>query len=174
MNPYLNHAEKVNMTRLMVYSYELEETIAEYQKAKNVDKDFLKWLRSASTYLNKAMERRYNLMEYDQAMEFSRNARTLRPMIVPSDRERAELKRLKNLQDTLVISMDDFETWYKCVIPQTCGKCQKKKYKECAQRKFLMRYSCDPVNPGAVGCCQYSYPAAGIEFRPMGWEDDAE
>lgn len=174
MNRYFSHDEKVKLTRIMLLGGLLKETIKEYAGLQNTDKEFLKNLRTANTWLKKGLKRRYDLADIDAARDFSRNAANLQMICEPTDVARRKIAAMKEEQGTIVMTLDDFYIWYSSVIPDTCGKCQKKKYRQCPQRQFLMKFNCEPVNPKAEGCCQYSYPAAGIPYVPIKWEKETE
>ena len=54
MNSYLSKVEKVSMTRIMLLVDLMDEVISEYEKAKGVDSEFMKEIRSCRTWGRKA------------------------------------------------------------------------------------------------------------------------
>ena len=73
MNRYLSKPEKVSLTRIMLLVDVLDQVIADYQKAKGVDAEFLKYLRTCRTWGMKALKRRYDFLDLDAAKDFTRH-----------------------------------------------------------------------------------------------------
>jgi hypothetical protein len=170
MNTYLSRSEKELFTRLDVLLGEAGEIIKKYEKSTNTDKDFMKFMRSGYTWLNKALVLRLDMLEPDARADLKKNASHMQIILTPNDKAKKEFDRIKEMNDTLHISMDDFEDWYSGVIPFTCGKCTEKNFQECVTRKFLMKFGIFPVNTHAKGTCQYNYLDAGIDLEKIAKE----
>ena len=165
MNRYFSRAEKANMTRLMLAVNVLERAIKDYEgKMKNVDPEFMKDLRSCRTWGNKALERRYDLLDRDAATDFTRHVKHMDIIFTPNDKAQKYHKIVKEMSGSLVLSIEDFEKLYSGFIPATCGKCHKKAWKECLIREVFRKYGVEPVNVNAKNC-PYSYWEAGIDLE---------
>ena len=69
MNRYLSSRERENMARLMALVMVEGEAIKNYEKGSNLDKEFMKYLRMSHTFLEKAIARRYNLLDLEDLCE---------------------------------------------------------------------------------------------------------
>ena len=83
MNRYLSSRERENMARLMALVMVEGEAIRNYEKGSNLDKEFMKYLRMSHTFLEKAIARRYNLLDLDAAKQMKRAASQLCVVFVP-------------------------------------------------------------------------------------------
>jgi len=167
MNSYLSSNEKILFTRITLLTGLLEETIKTYEGMKNVDKGFMRCLRSGNTWTMKALEKRREFLTQDAAIDLIKNVSHTELIFTPTDKAKKEFDRVKEMTGTLHMSLEDFEDWYCSVIPFTCGKCTRKDYEKCKQRKFMMKFSCVPVNLKATCTCQYNYLDAGIDLEEI-------
>lgn len=167
MNTYLSRTEKILMTRLMIMSGLMMETLKEYEKG-SPDKAFMKSLRTANTWMGKAMDRRFEFLEKDAYKDFLRHINHMDILFVPNDKAKKERQTLKEMQDSVYISGDDFEKLYSAIIPYTCCDCPRKKdFNKCQLRALFMKLGILPVDSSAKDSCQYDYLAAGINL--MEW-----
>lgn len=153
------------MTRLMLAVNVLERAIKDYEgKMKNADPEFMKDLRLCRTWGNKALERRYNLLDGDAAADFTRHVKHMDIIFTPNDKAQKYHKIVKEMSGSLCLSIEDFEKLYSGFIPKTCGKCHKKAWKECLIREIFRKYGVEPVNVNAKNC-PYSYLEAGVDLE---------
>lgn len=75
MNRYFSSKERENMARLMAMVMVEEEAIKNYEKTKDPDKAMMKYLRMSHTFLEKAIARRYNLIDLDAAKQMKRGGK---------------------------------------------------------------------------------------------------
>ena len=175
MNSYLSRHEKSNFVRLSACLGLANEIVGEYEKSKNPDRDFMRYLKTGMTWLLKAVNRRKEFLDQDAALDFAKQCSRLEPIIfVPNDKARKEFEDIRKIQNMIVMSREDFEDWYGMVIPYTCEKCDGKKCKDtCKLRIMLAKYGAYPVNPEAVDTCQYSYADSDVsEIKQPLQQDD--
>lgn len=162
MNRYLSSRERGSMARLMVLMMIEEETIQQYEKTKDLDKEFMKYLRMSRTLLEKSITRRFNILDLDAAKQMKRAARQLEVVFVPEREARRRVEEVARMKKTLHLSMSDFEDLCECIMPRLCGVCSGKNFRHCAWKEFLHRYQVEVVNYKAdENTCPYSYPQAG-------------
>lgn len=162
MNRYLSSRERGSMARLMVLMMIEEETIQQYEKTKDLDKEFMKYLRMSRTLLEKSITRRFNILDLDAAKQMKRAARQLEVVFVPEREARRRVEEVARMKKTLHLSMSDFEDLCECIMPRLCGVCSGKNFRHCAWKEFLHRYQVEVVNYKAdEKNCPYSYPQAG-------------
>lgn len=171
MNSYLSRNEKILFTRITLLTGLLEETIKTYELMKNVDSGFMRCLRTARTWTEKALKVRRTFMTKDAAMDLIKNVRHTELIFTPTDKAKKEFERVKEMTGTLHMTLEDFEDWYCAIIPFTCGKCTNKDYENCKQRKFMMKFGCVPVNLNPTCTCQYNYLDAGINLEDLAKQD---
>lgn len=169
MNSCLSRAEKETFVRLTALAGLQEQIISTYDGKNNSDKDFLKNLRMAKTYLNKALERRVSFLDESASLDLAKQVSRLELLFVPSDKAKKELETVRELQSYLHMPLVDFEDWYCEVIEYTCKTCTREDYKKCAMRNIMSKYGIYPADPEAKTNCQYSYvgvPEENIPTRP--------
>lgn len=164
MNRYLSKPEKVSLTRIMLLVDVLDQVIADYQKAKGVDAEFLKYLRTCRTWGMKALKRRYDFLDLDAAKDFTRHINHMDIVFVPNDKAQKYYKIVQDMAGSICLTADDFEKLYSGFIPKTCAKCHKKAWKKCLIREVFRKYGVETVNNNAVNC-PYSYLEAGINLE---------
>lgn len=165
MNRYLSKHEKINMTRIMLLVNLLDDAIKEYEeKMGDLDKEFIRYLKTSRTWGMKAIKRRYDLLDMDAASDFTRHINHMDIVFVPNDKAAQYYKRVKEMQSSLPLTIEDFEKLYSGFIPKTCGKCHKKSWKQCLIREIFRKYGITPVNLNAKNC-PYSYLEAGINLE---------
>lgn len=146
MNRYLSSRERESMARLMALVMVEGEAIKSYEKVSNLDKDFMKYLRMSHTFLEKAIARRYNLIDLDAAKQMKRAASQLCVVFVPEREARRRVEEIARMKKTLHLSMSDFEDLCECIMPRLCGVCSGKNFRHCAWKEFLHRYQVEVVN----------------------------
>lgn len=162
MNRYLSSRERESMARLMALVMVEGEAIKSYEKVSDLDKEFMKYLRMSHTFLEKAIARRYNLIDLDAAKQMKRAASQLCVVFVPEREARRRVEEIARMKKTLYLSMSDFEDLCECIMPRLCGVCSGKNFRHCAWKEFLHRYQVEVVNYKAdENTCPYSYPQAG-------------
>lgn len=162
MNRYLSSRERENMARLMALVMVEGEAIKNYEKGSDLDKEFMKYLRMSHTFLEKAIARRYNLIDLDAAKQMKRAASQLCVVFVPEREAKRRVEEIARMKKTLHLSMSDFEDLCECIMPRLCGVCSGKNFRHCAWKEFLHRYQVEVVNYKAdENTCPYSYPRAG-------------
>lgn len=162
MNRYLSSRERESMARLMALVMVEGEAIKSYEKVSDLDKDFMKYLRMSHTFLEKAIARRYNLIDLDAAKQMKRAASQLCVVFVPEREARRRVEEIAKMKKTLHLSMSDFEDLCECIMPRLCGVCSGKNFRRCLWKDFLHRYQVEVVNYNAdENTCPYSYPQAG-------------
>lgn len=164
MNRYLSKPEKVSLTRIMLLVDVLDQVIADYQKAKGVDVEFLKYLRTCRTWGMKALKRRYDFLDLDAAKDFTRHINHMDIIFVPNDKAQKYYKIVQDMAGSICLTADDFEKLYSGFIPKTCAKCHKKAWKKCLIREVFRKYGVEVVNTKATNC-PYSYLEAGIDLE---------
>lgn len=166
MTPYLSRAEMQIFIHLCATAVELQKAINSTGKKKSLDakdKAYLKNMRTAHTYIKKAVDIRHDALDKDNQCEIGTRLKHIDYQLLPNDTAQREIKRLNKLTSMVHMDDDDFKDWYCDTIPETCGKCRKQNYKMCRMRAILMKFGIWPVNPDAVGKCQYSY--LGADFK---------
>lgn len=162
MNRYLSSRERESMARLMALVMVEGEAIKSYEKVSDLDKEFMKYLRMSHTFLEKAIARRYNLIDLDAAKQMKRAASQLCVVFVPEREARRRVEEIARMKKTLHLSMSDFEDLCECIMPRLCGVCSGKNFRRCLWKDFLHRYQVEVVNYNAdENTCPYSYPQAG-------------
>ncbi len=162
MNRYFSSKERENMARLMVMVMVEEQAMKSYENCKDLDKEFMKYLRMSHTFLEKAIERRYSLIDLDAARQMKRAASQLCVVFVPDKEAKRRVEEVARMKKTLHLSMSDFEDLCECIMPRLCGVCSGKNFRHCLWKDFLHRYQVEVVNYRAdEHTCPYSYPKAG-------------
>ena len=108
-NRYLSSRERESMARLMALVMVEGEAIKSYEKVSDLDKEFMKYLRMSHTFLEKAIARRYNLIDLDAAKQMKRAASQLCVVFVPEREARRRVEEVARMKKTLHLSMSDFE-----------------------------------------------------------------
>ena len=132
MNRYLSSRERENMARLMALVMVEGEAIKNYEKVSDLDKEFMKYLRMSHTFLEKAIARRYNLLDLDAAKQMKRAASQLCVVFVPEREAKRRVEEIARMKKTLHLSMSDFEDLCECIMPRLCGVCSGKNFRHCA------------------------------------------
>lgn len=162
MNRYLSSRERESTARLMALVIVEGEAIKSYENVSDLDKEFMKYLRMSHTFLEKAIARRYNLIDLDAAKQMKRAASQLCVVFVPEREARRRVEEIARMKKTLHLSMSDFEDLCECIMPRLCGVCSGKNFRHCAWKEFLHHYQVEVVNYKAdENTCPYSYPQAG-------------
>lgn len=170
MNRYFSRSERESMARLMAMLMVEEDAIKNYEKTKDLDRDFMKYLRSAHTFLNKAIQRRYNLIDLDAAVQMRRTAGQLCVVFVPDEEAKRRVREVEAMKKTLHLTMSDFEDLCACIMPHICGVCTGEDFRHCAWKEFLHRFNVEVVNYNAdENTCPYCYETAGWDVRA--WRD---
>ena len=117
MNTYFSKNEKILMTRLMLLSGLIGETIKEYEKGSAPDKKFMRGLRTANTWLSNAMDRRFEFLDTDAVKDFIRHIDHMDLLFVPNDKAKEARKQIKEMQDSLYLSAETFSRLYSAIIP---------------------------------------------------------
>ena len=157
MNSYLSKEEKQHFVRATALVALIEETINGYASAKSTDPGFLKYLRMGRTMIGKALTMRGDALDPSAKEEFYKQTGRLEFICVPRAEAKKEYAQLLAMQSTIPMETKDFEDWYCSVIETTCKKCCTEKYEECQIRGILTKYGVYPIDPTAVGKCQFSY-----------------
>ena len=162
MNRYLSSRERESMARLMALVMVEGEAIKSYENVSDLDKEFMKYLRMSHTFLEKAIARRYNLIDLDAAKQMKRAASQLCVVFVPEREARRRVEEIARMKKTLHLSMSAFAALGECIMPRLCGVCSGKNFRHCAWKEFLHHYQVEVVNYKAdENTCPYSYPQAG-------------
>lgn len=169
MNAYFSRAEKISMTRLMLLANLLKLVIGEYEKINALDKEFIKDLRTAHTWTQKAIKRRFDFLSLDAAKDFAKHVDHMEVIFCPNDAAKKYFDRIKEMQSAVHMTMDEFEIFYSGIVPYTCGNCHKKEYRKCNIWETFRRLQLDPVDNNAKGC-PYNYLDAGINL--LEWAKD--
>lgn len=168
MNTYFSKNEKILMTRLMLLSGLIGETIKEYEKGSTPDKKFMRGLRTANTWLSNAMDRRFEFLDTDAVKDFIRHIDHMDLLFVPNDKAKEARKQIKEMQDSLYLSAETFSRLYSAIIPYTCCNCPRRKdFRQCMLREIFMEVGVHPIDHQANDTCQFDYLAAGIDL--MEW-----
>ncbi len=165
MNRYLSREEKETFVRLTSLAGLAESIIKKYESASNPDKQFLKSLRTANTWLIKALDYRTSFLDEKARIDLAKQVSKLELIFVPNDKARKEYEIVKEMQNTLHMPLSDFQDWYCEVIEHTCKTCSRKDYHKCKMRAILQKYGIYPVDPGADKSCQFSYVAPPNEVK---------
>lgn len=153
------------MTRSMLLCGLLEDTIKEYEKASSLDSMFMRGLRTAHTWLAKALDRRFEFLDKDAVRDFMRHVKHMDTIFVPNDKAKAEYDKLKEMSDSIYLSADTFAELYSAIIPYACAVCPRKKdFRQCRLRETFMQVGIHPIDSQATDACQYDYTAAGIDL----------
>lgn len=173
MNPYLSRDEKRNFVQLEALSISQEAVLAIYQDTKSADSDFLKYLRTANTWLKKAIAHRKKFLNEDAKIDFIKQVSRLNLIFVPSDEAKKEYAEMKELSENFVMPIADFEDWYCEVIEHSCKTCTRTDWEKCKMHCLMTKYGVFPADPEAKTKCPYSY--VGMEDAlPARVEDDVE
>ena len=165
MNNYLSKQEKVSLTRIMLLVDLMDVVVKTYEdNVKNVDKEFMRDLKTCRTWGMKAVKRRYHFLDMDAAKDFTRHIHHMDIIFVPNDKAQKYHKMVQEMANSICLTADDFEKLYSGFIPKTCAKCHKKAWKKCLIREVFRKYGVETVNNNAVNC-PYSYLEAGINLE---------
>lgn len=155
---YLSRSEKSNFVPLVALLGIAGEYINTLGDIKSTDKDYLKYLRSAKTFLDKAIDLRIRGLDPDAAINLQKCVARQDPVcFIASAEAKKEAKELAEMQNYIHMSLNEFQDWYGEVIEFTCQKCAKTNHKECPIYNILLRHNIVPVNPMAIGSCPYDY-----------------
>jgi hypothetical protein len=161
MNPYLSRDEKEHFIRLTCLRLIIEQAIETYNGLKSTDKTFLSELRHARTRLDKALTIRSDALDKSAKEDLIKSVAKLQLMFLPTPEAKKAHKEMLELKSVLPVELEDFNDWYEFVIESSCKVCSRPDYEECPARRVLSKYGVYPIDPEAVGKCQYSY-AEGV------------
>lgn len=159
MNQYLGKKEKHGFIQFVSLLGSIEEKIEELSTIPSTDKQYLKHLRTAKTWLRKAVELRVSALDDDAKNDLWRHVNRVEPIVfIPSAQAKHELKTLQEAENVVHIPIDDFQDLYCEMIEKTCKVCVEEGYKECAIYRVCIANNIFPPSPEAApDRCPYTY-----------------
>lgn len=163
---YLSKTEKTSLVPMIALLGLTEEYINKLGEIQSTDKQYLKYLRSAKTFLDKAIELRLQNLEPDAQKNLRKCVLRQEPVcFMASNEAKREAEILEKMQSFIHMSRDDFQDWYGEVIEFTCQDCHKTNHKECPVYQILLNNNIVPVNPMAIDSCPYDYAYEDPELK---------
>ena len=154
---YLAKNEKDNFAQFVALLASVENVLESLKNIKSTDKEYLKYLRTGRSWLEKAVNLRLANLDNDAAIDFGKHIQRIEPVVFcPSDRAKKEFKELEKMKSHLHIAMDDFQDMYCFMIEATCKTCVEENYKNCPLYPILMKHDIVCVSPDGDRC-PYSY-----------------
>lgn len=154
---YLAKNEKDNFAQFVALLASVENVLESLKNIKSTDKEYLKYLRTGRSWLEKAVNLRLANLDNDAAIDFGKHIQRIEPVVFcPSDRAKKEFKELEKMKSHLHIAMDDFQDMYCFMIEATCKTCVEENYKRCPLYPILMKHDIVAVSPEGIRC-PYSY-----------------
>ena len=159
MNQYLGKKEKHGFIQFVSLLGSIEEKIEELSTVPSTDKQYLKHLRTAKTWLRKAVELRVSALDDDAKNDLWRHVNRVEPIVfIPSAQAKHELKTLQEAESVVHIPIDDFQDLYCEMIEKTCKVCVEEGYKECSIYRVCIANNIFPPSPEAApDRCPYTY-----------------
>ncbi len=159
MNRYLGKKEKSGFVQFVRLLSSVEEKIDELATVPSTDKQYLKHLRTAKTWLRKAVDLRVSALDDDAKDDLWRQVNRIEPIVfIPSAQAKHELKTLQEAESVVHIPVDDFQDLYCEMIEKTCKVCVEEEYKECAIYRVCIANNIFPPSPEAApDRCPYTY-----------------
>ena len=156
-NRYLAKSEKDNFAQFVALLASVENVLESLKGVPSTDKEYLKYLRTGRSWLEKAVNLRLANLDNDAAIDFGKHIQRIEPVVFcPSDRAKKEFKELEKMKSHLHIAMDDFQDMYCFMIEATCKTCVEENYKRCPLYPILMKHDIVAVSPEGIRC-PYSY-----------------
>lgn len=157
MNAYVAKYEKESLIRLLVLQPLVETLISSYAADEKTDTKFLAALRQSRTRLDNAIKLRRSFLDKEADDKLVKSANKLNVLFLPTPEYKKAFKEMMDLKENFPMGVEDFNDWYSFVIETTCKTCTREDYEDCPARRVLSSYDVCPIDPGAVGKCQYSY-----------------
>lgn len=159
MNRYLGKHERPMFVQFVKLLEQTENMIAEMASVPSSDKQYLKFLRTARSWLSKAVALRIDVLDDDAKEDLWRQVKRIEPVVfIASAQAKQELKTLRESEDVLHIPADDFQDLYCEMIEKTCKVCVESEYKECAIYRVCIANNIYPPTPQAPSDrCPYTY-----------------
>lgn len=154
---YLGRNEKTGFIQFVALQASCENVLRELGERKGIDKEYLRYLRTGRSWMEKAINLRLANLDKDAQLDFQKHIRRVDPVVfIPSSEAKREFRELEKMGNTLHMSLDDFQDWYGEYIEKACKTCAEEEYKACLVYNILVKYDIVAVSPDGK-FCPFSY-----------------
>jgi len=159
LNKYLSSSERDEMLKLGAVESLFMKMEENYSQVKNVDKEMMKYIRTAKTFADKALRIRMKYMDIDEIVKLVEQTRKHRIVVRPRDKVIMEQKEVDKMQEVTVLKTDDFLDFVSWIINFSCVHCtnEGKEVEECGLKRLLIMNDVEVINADADRYCPYSY-----------------
>ena len=159
MNKYLNSQERNYMIKMGAIISMFTDMEKDYKTVKSVDKEFLKYIRTAKTYSEKILKTRMTFMDRDEIEKLIVQVKKHKVAIAPNDQALKQLKDAEKYNGKVVIEEDDFINLAGWTIEKNCKQCTNidKEVTDCELKKLWIKYDINCFDSTADVYCPYSY-----------------
>ena len=158
MNRYVSASERDHLLRLGAVVSAMEESVADYEKSSNVDKIFMRYLKTTGTYAMKCLKIRFKYLEPDSLLKIERETKKNTIAVKPKSAALVEEKRIAEANKTYHVPENKFLDLLEITIERTCQICTGEKEATCPLKKMLLEFGVEVFHPDAKpGECPYHY-----------------
>ena len=158
MNRYVSASEKDHLLRLGAIVSAVEESVEEYGKTKDVDKDFMRYLKTTGTYAMKCLTIRFGYLEPDSLVKISRETNKNTIAVKPKSAALIEEKHIAEQNKNYPVPETMLLDLVGITVERTCQICTGAKEATCPLKKILLELGIEVFVPDAKeGECPYHY-----------------
>lgn len=158
LSKYMSNKEKATYIHFIALMGLANGLIKEHMEKTEPDKEYLKCLRTAVTWIKKATDMRSNALDPDMRKQLVNRIERTEPVIFASTYQaKKEFEDHLKIRSMYHIPMTEIYDLYEAIIERMCKTCKRNSFKKCALYNFCMKYEIEPYNPDEKVHCPFSY-----------------
>ena len=157
MKRYLNKEDKRNLLQVSALAGTIDMQLERLRIKDDQDKLYKKYLKTAHTYVIKAMDAMMEALTEDEQQKVLRAANQYDVWIFLKGEKRREIEENLRLANKVILESEDLQI-IGDLATANCTLCESRgqEVEECEQRKKMLEYSINPLNQSAdPGVCPY-------------------
>lgn len=156
MKQYLNKAERQLALSLSAFETRIEEKVGEMAQH-NGDKELLKNMRYAKTYLHKALESMLQPLDPTELNVLLRDISKMEVVVKYKDQAIREYNAMLKLNSVTPVETEDLLDIVEQAV-NICVRCDRTDADKCRLRELFLKYDIEPLDKDAPGGkCPYKY-----------------
>lgn len=142
----LTHKQRLELFQLEAMRAVIESFAKQFDKDCILDKETAKYVKTAISYLEKAINKILGEIDEDEKNKYTRWVRKFRIAFLDTEKiiDRDAVKKLERYGDKYVLTEEEFLNLAEHAIEVSCKNCNKEDYKNCRFYKVMWELDVDP------------------------------
>lgn len=149
----LTKKQRQELLQLELLAVCIESFSKEFDKAKMINKENARRLKTARTYVEKVISEIKGMLDEDDSRKYNKWANRMIPAILDPETkvDRDIMDKINKYGDKYVMTQEEFLNIAENAIEISCRGCTNENYKDCRFYKTMFEIGVDPINFGE-GC----------------------